>query len=609
MLNIKNKPTFAASYTQTPPRVCGGKYHKMTEKYDQSGLHEDILKSIRELGFVTPTPIQAKAIPYILEEDKDLLALAQTGTGKTAAFGLPILQQVDINNNSTQILILSPTRELCMQISDDLSNYSKFLDGVKITAVFGGANISTQIRELRKGVHIVVGTPGRTLDLIRRKVLKITDIKKLVLDEADEMLNMGFQEDLDAILENTPKDKRTFLFSATMPKGVMRIAERYMNDWEKIAVNAENSGSSNVKHRYYVTHARNRFEALKRIVDEQPNIYGLIFCRTRQEAKDLASSMIQNGYDADALHGDVPQAQRTIVMNRFKTRQLQLLVATDVAARGVDVNDLTHVINYNLPDDKEIYVHRSGRTGRAGKEGISVAIVHTRELRKIKDIERFAKISFEKAQIPDGIQICEKQLFSLVDKIEKTEVAEEQIAKFLPVVYKKLAWLSREELIKKMVSVEFNRFLEYYKDAKDLNVQTKDRGGEKKSRGGKFTTLSLNVGKKHGIDARVLIGMINEVTDSNTVPIGKIEINRRQTLFEVGTSHKNKVLKAFKDIAEEAADLEVKELSGGVEEYKEQKSKPKSGNNRRNKKRKPTSKDRYRSSKRKSTRRERRRKK
>ncbi len=576
----------------------------MTEKYEQSGLHEDILRSIGELGFITPTPIQAKAIPYILDEDKDLLALAQTGTGKTAAFGLPILQQVDVDNNTTQILILSPTRELCMQISDDLNNYSKYLEGVKIMPVFGGANISPQIKQLKKGVHIVVGTPGRTLDLIRRKALKITGIEKLVLDEADEMLNMGFQEDLDAILENTPKDKRTFLFSATMPKGVMRIAERYMNDWEKIAVNTENSGSSNVKHRYYVTHARNRFEALKRIVDEQPNIYGLIFCRTRQEAKDLASSMIQNGYDADALHGDVPQAQRTIVMNRFKKRQLQLLVATDVAARGVDVNDLTHVINYNLPDDKEVYVHRSGRTGRAGKAGISVAIVHTRELRKIKDIERFARIKFERTQIPNGIQICERQLFSLVDKIEKTEVAEEQIAKFLPVAYKKLAWLSREELIQKMVSVEFNRFLEYYKDAEDLNVQTKERGDKKQGKNNKFTTLFLNVGKKHGIDARVLIGMINEVTDSNNVPIGKIEISKRQSLFEVGTSYKDKVLKAFKDISQEASDLEVKEWKGDFERDKEERPKSRRRNSRGNKKRKPTSRDRNASGKRKSTRRQ-----
>ncbi len=591
----------------------------MTEKYTDSGLHTDILKSIAELGFVTPTPIQAAAIPYILDEEKDLVALAHTGTGKTAAFGLPILQQVNTENNYTQALILSPTRELCMQICDDLRNYSKHLDDIKVTAVYGGAGIDQQIRTLKKGVHIVVGTPGRTLDLIKRKALKIEEIQWLILDEADEMLNMGFQEDLDAILENTPKEKRTFLFSATMPKGVMRIAERYMNAWEKIAVDTANTGSTNVKHVYYVTHARNRFEALKRIVDAQPDIYGIIFCRTRQETKDLADKMMQNGYDAEALHGDVPQAQRTVVMNRFKTRKLQLLVATDVAARGVDVSDLTHVINYNLPDDKEVYVHRSGRTGRAGKEGISVAIVHTRELHKIRDIEKFAKVSFTKGHIPDGGEICESQLFSLVDKIEKTEVSERRIAKFLPQVYEKLNHLSREELIQKMVSVEFNRFLEYYKNAQDLNVDTKDakgskREGKKRDNGGsreQFATLKLNVGTKHGMETRNLIGMINELTDSNDIPIGHIEINRRDSVFEVGIKEKQRVVDAFRELAEEYTDLVIQEVkgkkpnkrkSGGKGNYQAKKN----GNSKRNsdskqgRKRKLTSKERRRNKKGKS---------
>ncbi len=540
------------------------KLHSMTKKYEDSGLHKDILKSIQELGFVNLTPVQREAIPYILNGEKDLVALAQTGTGKTAAFGLPILQEIDTNNHETQALILSPTRELCMQISDDLQNYSKHLNDVKITAVFGGADIQPQIRKLKKGVHIVVGTPGRTLDLIKRKVLKIENISKLVLDEADEMLNMGFQEDLDAILENTLKEKRTFLFSATMSKGVMRIAKRYMNEWEKIAVNTENSGSSTVKHRYYVTHAKNRFEALKRLVDEQPDIYGIIFCRTRQEAKNLADSMIQNGYDADALHGDVPQNQRTIVMNRFKSRQLQLLVATDVAARGVDVNDLTHVINYNLPDDKEIYVHRSGRTGRAGKEGLSVAIIHTKELHKIREIEKFAKINFEKALIPNGTEICERQLFSLVDKIQQTEVNEKRIAKFLPDIYEKLAWLSREELIQKMVSVEFNRFLDYYRNAQDLNVDTKKERGKKNNEPREFTALWINVGSKNGMNAHGLIGLINDMTDSNDIPIGKIEVSKRQTIFEVGAKHKKRVIKVFKNLSEEFPDLEIKDWQGAV---------------------------------------------
>lgn len=534
----------------------------MIEKYSQSGLNEDILKSIDELGFIDSTPVQSAAIPFILSKKNDLIALAQTGTGKTAAFGLPILQQVDVNNKNTQAIILSPTRELCMQICDDLRNYSKHLKGITITSVYGGASIDTQLKALKKGVHIVVGTPGRTLDLIKRRALNLETIKWVVLDEADEMLNMGFQEDLDAILENTPKEKRTFLFSATMPKSVLRIAERYMNTWEKIAVDSENSGSENVQHDYYVTKASNRYEALKRIVDVQPDIYGIIFTRTRIEAKDLADSLVQNGYNADALHGDVPQAQRTVVMNRFKKRQLQLLVATDVAARGVDVTDLTHVINYNLPDDREVYVHRSGRTGRAGKFGISIAIVHSRELNKIKDIERFAKIKFTRQQIPTGSEICERQLFKLVGKIEETQVSEQQIEKFLPAIYDKLSHLTREELIQKMVSVEFNRFLEYYKNAQDLNVDVKSDSGRERKEKENFSTLSLSVGKHEGMDVRNLIGMINELTDSNDIPIGRIVLSDHETLFEVENGHKEKVLTAFSMLSEEYPDVIVQEYEG-----------------------------------------------
>ncbi len=576
----------------------------MIEKYNDSGLHEDILKSIAELGFVTPTPIQSAAIPYILNQENDLVALAHTGTGKTAAFGLPLLQKVDTKNYNTQALILSPTRELCMQICDDLQNYSKYLDGIKIMAVYGGAGIDKQIKTLKKGVQIVVGTPGRTLDLIKRKALQIEAIKHLVLDEADEMLNMGFQEDLDAILGNTPQDKRTFLFSATMPNGVMQIAQRYMNQWEEIAVNKANTGSGNVKHLYYVTQAKNRFEALKRIVDAEPDIYGIVFCRTRQETKDLADKMMQNGYDAEALHGDVPQTQRTVVMNRFKSGQLQLLVATDVAARGVDVSNLTHIINYNLPDDQEVYVHRSGRTGRAGKEGISVVIVHSRELHKIRNIEKFAKVNFTKMQIPNGSEICERQLFSLVEKIKKTEVAEEQISKFLPVVYDKFSHLSREELIQKMVSVEFNRFLEYYKNANDLNADIKESRKRVKAddKGQQFAVLNLNVGTKHGLDTRNLIGMINELTDSNDIPLGHIEINRRDSVFEVGMDEKHRVIKAFSQLAEEYPDIVIKEANGKKNTTRKKNKgdyKPKHNNDKkgktsssRNSKKKPTSRER-----------------
>lgn len=541
----------------------------MTKFFNELGLCNHTLKSISELGFEKPTPIQSSAITFILEEKEDLVALAHTGTGKTAAFGLPLLQLIDKEVQQSQVLILSPTRELCMQICDDLHKYSKYIEGVKIGAVYGGAGIDKQIRMLKKGVHIVVGTPGRTLDLIKRKALKVNTVNSVVLDEADEMLNMGFQEDLDAILEGTPNEKRTFLFSATMPDGVMRIAKRYMNTWKKIAVNTANTASNNVKHVYYVAHARNRFEALKRIVDAEPHIYGIIFCRTRQETKDLADSMVQNGYNADALHGDVPQAQRTIVMNRFKKKQLQLLVATDVAARGVDVTELTHVINYNLPDDREVYVHRSGRTGRAGNFGISVAIVHTRELHKIRDIEKFAKISFKKGNIPSGVEICEKQLFNLVDKIEHVEVATQQIEKFLPKIYEKLSWLSREELIKKMVSVEFNRFLEYYKNAPDLNADVNSASSKSKkdqSSKAKFAGLKLSVGTKHGMDARNLMGLINELTNSNDIPIGRIEVNKKDTLFEIGDTYKQQVIDAFRTLSEEYPDVVVKNYKGAFRE-------------------------------------------
>lgn len=537
----------------------------MIKKFNEARLHEDILSSISELGFVEPTPIQANSIPYILNDSKDLVALAHTGTGKTAAFGLPLIQLTEREKNITQTLILSPTRELCMQIAQDIKNYSKNFANLKVLAVYGGAGIDGQIKTLKKGVHIVVGTPGRTLDLIKRKALQVNNIKWLVLDEADEMLNMGFQEDLDAILENTPTEKRTFLFSATMPNGVLRIAKKYMRDWKKIAVDSENTSADSLEHIYYVAHSRNRFEALKRIVDEQPNIYAIVFCRTRNEAKELAESMIQNGYNADALHGDVPQAQRTVVMNRFKNRQLQLLIATDVAARGVDVNDLTHVINYNLPDDLEVYIHRSGRTGRAGKKGISVAIVHTREMHKIKDLEKLASLKFRKMAIPTGQDICQKQLFNLVERIESVEVDDKQIEAIIPHIVDKLSWLSREELIKRFVSIEYNRFLEYYKNAEDLNITVNEKGKRSEK---KFVALQISVGSKHGMDARSLMNMVNDITNTNDIAIGKISVNKGQTVFEVESGMKKTILDAFKMVTEEYPDVIVREFIGGVRERK-----------------------------------------
>jgi ATP-dependent RNA helicase DeaD len=386
--------------------------------FNETGLSPNLLKAIEEMGFETPTPIQEKTIPLILNDNKDIVALAQTGTGKTAAFGLPVIQQITLSSNSTQALVLCPTRELCLQITKDLTKFSLYQGNINIVSVYGGASINEQIRQLDKGAHIVVATPGRALDLIKRKKLKLQTISWLVLDEADEMLSMGFKDDLDAILSGTPKEKQTLLFSATMPKEISVIAKKYMSNPVEVSVGKTNQGADNVSHEYFVVHARDRYEALKRIADVNPKVYGIVFCRTRAETKEVADNLIRDGYNADALHGDLSQEMRDIVMNRFRNRRLQLLVATDVAARGLDVNDLTHVINYNLPDDPEIYIHRSGRTGRAGKKGISLSILHLKERGKLKDIERMLNKKIENKPVPSGRDICEKQLFNLIDKVE-----------------------------------------------------------------------------------------------------------------------------------------------------------------------------------------------
>ncbi|MFY9591108.1 MAG: DEAD/DEAH box helicase, partial [Bacteroidales bacterium] len=437
--------------------------------FENYGLSKEILKAIKELGYINPTPIQAKTIPHLLNSDRDLVGLAQTGTGKTAAFGLPILNQIDYQNKITQSIILSPTRELCVQIAKDMQNYAKYLPEIRITAVYGGASIENQIKDLRKGSQVVVGTPGRVLDLINRKVLKINQISFLVLDEADEMLNMGFKEDIDAILETTPIEKQTLLFSATMPPEIMKIASLYMHDPLEISVGTKNSGAENVEHFYYQVNAKNRYLALKRIADINPDIYGIVFCRTRAETQEVADKLIQDGYNADALHGDLSQAQRDHVMHRFRSGNLQLLVATDVAARGLDVNDLSHIINYNLPDEREIYIHRTGRTGRAGKKGEAITIIHNRELHKIREIEKLLKKPINRRQVPDGKEVCTKQLMHIIDRIEHLSEIDPEIDQFLPIILKKLSWLDRDELIKRFVAVEFSRFLTYYKNAYDLN--------------------------------------------------------------------------------------------------------------------------------------------
>jgi ATP-dependent RNA helicase DeaD len=531
------------------------------------GLSPELLSGIEKLGFEKPTPIQEEVIPVVLETENDLVGLAQTGTGKTAAFGLPIIEQIDTSSNRVQALIVTPTRELCIQIANDLNNYAKHLKGVRIVPVYGGASIDTQLRALKKGAHIIAATPGRMLDLMNRRAADISQIKTVVLDEADEMLNMGFREELDNILKDTPKEKRTLLFSATMPKEVARIAKTYMHKPVEVTVGKQNSGAENVRHIYYLVHARNRYQALKRIADINPDIYGIVFCRTRMETKDVAEKLIKDGYNADALHGDLSQAQRDNVMKRFRNRSLQMLVATDVAARGIDVNDITHVINYNLPEQIEGYTHRSGRTGRAGKSGVSIVIANYREKSQIPRIEKIIGKKFEKLPIPGGVEICQKQLFNLIDRMEKVEVDEAQIAPFMDIVNKKLEWLSKEEIIKHFVSLEFNRFLDYYKNAPDLNEPTPDDQGGRRNRrekkegrdgrdsnrrerrrsfeGGNFARFFINVGKKDGVVPKNIIGMINDSSNDRDIRIGDIDIKDSFSFFEVNDQAARKVLKSF----------------------------------------------------------------
>ena len=445
---------------------------KNKESFLNFSLKSELLKSIKDLGFNSPTPIQSKVIPHLMSSDQDLIASAQTGTGKTAAFGLPLLDLTNTKVTNVQTLILCPTRELCIQITNDLLSYSKYLKNINILSVYGGVKIEKQIKSLKKGPQIVVGTPGRTNDLIRRKKLIIGNIDRLILDEADEMLSMGFKEDLEAIIQQTPKKKQILLFSATMTQKVVGVTKKYMKNSLELAVARVNRAADNVEHIYYVVKPRDRYEVVKRIADMNPDIYGIVFCRTRRETKDIAIKLMNDHYNADTIHGDLSQSERDDVMRRFRKGQLQILVATDVAARGLDVEDLTHVINYNLPDDDEIYIHRSGRTGRAGKKGVSIAIINGRNMRKLKDIERTSKISFKKKDVPSGLDICKKRLYALIDKIEKVDVNEDQIEPFLPYIFEKLNWLDREKLIKHFVSTEFNRYLSYYKDSKDVNEES-----------------------------------------------------------------------------------------------------------------------------------------
>ena len=524
--------------------------------FSDIGLDKNMQKAIADLGFEQATPIQSESIPFLLSEENDLIALAQTGTGKTAAFGLPIIQQIEIERKQTQAIILCPTRELCLQITKDLDTYAKYTKGLKITAVYGGANIQTQIKALNSGSQIVVGTPGRVIDLIKRKKLKLRHIECVVLDEADEMLNMGFKEDLDIILAETPEEKRTLLFSATMPKEVMRITKNYMFSPKTIEVAGRNEGAKNVEHHFYMVNARDRYKALRRICDVNPDIYGIVFCRTRRETKDVADKLMQDGYNADALHGDLSQSQRDHVMGRFRKRNLQMLVATDVAARGIDIDDLTHIINYNLPDDLEIYVHRSGRTGRAGKSGISIIIAHSREKRKLQVISKMLKKEIHQKKVPNGEEICAIQMLSLIDKVVKTDV-NKQIEKYIPIIEEKLAHLDKEELLKHFVSAEFNRFLSFYKNAPDLNISVNNKREKRKEKSKRerktghaeagYTRFFINLGKQQNLETHNLIGLINEYTRKRNIPIGKIDILRKFSFFEVDVNYEKDVLSGLSD--------------------------------------------------------------
>ncbi len=531
------------------------------------GLKPELLRAVEALGFETPTPIQQKTIPYLLENQNDLVAFAQTGTGKTAAFGLPVLQHVDPDVAHIQMLALCPTRELCLQIANELALYAKFLPDVQIISVYGGVEIQKQILALRQGPQIVIGTPGRVLDLINRKKLAVGSIRWLILDEADEMLSMGFKDELDAILDTTPKEKQTLLFSATMPEEMVSISRKYMHNPVEISAGKKNMAAENVQHHCYMVQAKDKYLALKRIADFYPDIYGIVFCRTRQETKEIAEKMMQDGYNADALHGDLSQAQRDYVMQRFRLKQLQILVATDVAARGLDVNNLSHVIHFNLPDDPEVYIHRSGRTGRAGKTGISVVIANLREKNKIVSIERKIGKKLEIQSVPTGRDVCEKQLFHMIGRIENIEVKDNQIQGFLPSIYQRLSWMTKEDLIQRFVSIEFNHFLAYYKDAPDLNVENarpktkaeKKAQWEEKKTPGQFARIFINLGKHQNVTPKQLIELINRNTRGKSVRIGRIELFRNYSLVEIDPDFKEPVIKALNGLDIKGGPLEVRE--------------------------------------------------
>lgn len=515
--------------------------------FEELGISQPVIKALEGLGFESPTPIQEQAIPYLLQEKSDFVGLAQTGTGKTAAFGLPVIEKVDKDDFRPQALILSPTRELANQIATDLERFSKFMN-LEIVAVYGGASIDGQIRRIRKGVQIVVATPGRLTDLINRRAIDMSTVKRVVLDEADEMLNMGFKDDIDFILSNTPDEKSTWLFSATMPYEVRRISKSYMTDPFELTVGKVNSGNLNIEHHYYVVNSRDKYYALKRLIDFYPHIFGIVFCRTKAETQEVAENLVRDGYDADALHGDLTQTHRDKVMKRYKDRSLQILVATDVAARGIDVDNVTHVINYNLPDDIESYTHRSGRTGRAGKQGTSIVLITSRDEFKIRRVEKIIHNKFAKKSLPAGTEVCQKQLMTVIEKVKEVEVSDE-LTQYLPQVEEALAEYSKEDIIKRFASLEFNKFLEYYKNAGDLNAGSRD--DRRSVRGGVGETHSrffINLGRVDGLNANSFPNFLAEASGLSARTIGDVDIKEVFSFFEIPNDQVEALQANFNDV-------------------------------------------------------------
>ena len=545
------------------------------KSFQQLGLDAQLLQAITDMGFETPSEVQEKTIPILLERDTDIVALAQTGTGKTAAFGFPLIQKINVDSKKTQGLILSPTRELCLQITNELKNYSKYYKGLNTVAIYGGASITEQASQIKKGAQIIVATPGRMQDMVNRRLVDISNIEYCILDEADEMLNMGFFEDITAILSHTPAEKDTWLFSATMPKEVATIAKKFMRSPVEITVGTKNTGTSNVSHEYYVVSARDRYAALKRLADANPDIFSVIFCRTKRDTQKVAEQLIEDGYNAAALHGDLSQNQRDLVMKSFRSRQIQMLVATDVAARGIDVDDITHVINYQLSDEMETYTHRSGRTGRAGKSGVSMVIVSKSEVRKIKNIERGIGQTFERKDIPDGVEICDVQLFHLANQIKDTKINHE-IDRYLPSINEMFEGLTKEELLKKFFSVEFTRFFNYYNNAQDLNAKA---AGEPYKEEGDTTRFFINVGAKDDFDWMSLKDFLKATLDLGRDDVNRVEVKDSFSFFNVDSSKTNEVLAIFENfqLHGRSINVEVTKQSAGKDRGRKSSRKEKGG--------------------------------